>query len=178
MPYPTGKTEDFGVDIARGWGQRRSVARDYIYDSPVLIGRHRIGPDLANIGTRLDPNDLHKHIYRPPHGSNMPAYPYLYKVQKIRGGSSKHAIAFKKYEYGAPDEGYEVVPKPSANDLVNYLTGLRQDYELPGEDFTQRTSPITETITVMILMSKMKDPRWILKSFQRVRNCTTRQAPA
>ena len=135
------RQKDFGFDIARGWGQRRSVARDYIYDSPVLIGRHRIGPDLANIGTRLDPNDLHKHIYRPPHGSNMPAYPYLYKVQKIRGGSSKHAIAFKKDEYGAPEEGYEVVPKPAANDLVKYLTGLRQDYELPEARFYPKAEP-------------------------------------
>ena len=25
-----------------------------------------------------------------------------------------------------PEEGYEVVPKPAANDLVKYLTGLRQ----------------------------------------------------
>ncbi len=129
------RQKDFGVDIARGWGQRRSVARDYIYDSPVLIGRNRIGPDLANVGMRLEADALHKHIYRPAHGSNMPAYRYLYKVQEIRGGPSQDAIHFDEGEYGAPEEGYEVVPKPAAKDLVAYLQGLRQDYELPEARF-------------------------------------------
>src|SRR6516165_8686342 len=32
------------------WGDRRSAPRDYIFDRPVLIGRTRLGPDLANIG--------------------------------------------------------------------------------------------------------------------------------
>src|SRR5206468_5385413 len=32
------------------WGQRRSAPRDYIFDRPVLIGKERMGPDLANIG--------------------------------------------------------------------------------------------------------------------------------
>jgi cytochrome c oxidase cbb3-type subunit 2 len=41
-----------GSDIERGWGTRRSAPRDYIFDRPVLIGRMRIGPDLANVGKR------------------------------------------------------------------------------------------------------------------------------
>jgi cbb3-type cytochrome oxidase cytochrome c subunit len=32
------------------WGQRRSAPRDYIFDRPVLLGKERMGPDLANIG--------------------------------------------------------------------------------------------------------------------------------
>jgi cbb3-type cytochrome oxidase cytochrome c subunit len=32
------------------WGDRRSVPRDYIFDRPALIGKARLGPDLANIG--------------------------------------------------------------------------------------------------------------------------------
>ena len=32
------------------WGVRRSAPRDYIFDRPVLIGKTRTGPDLANIG--------------------------------------------------------------------------------------------------------------------------------
>ena len=32
------------------WGDRRSAPRDYIFDRPALIGRTRLGPDLANIG--------------------------------------------------------------------------------------------------------------------------------
>src|SRR5947207_14179601 len=32
------------------WGQRRSAPRDYVFDRPVLLGKERMGPDLANIG--------------------------------------------------------------------------------------------------------------------------------
>jgi cbb3-type cytochrome oxidase cytochrome c subunit len=39
-------------DIDRKWGVRRSAPRDYIFDRPVLLGKERMGPDLANIGKR------------------------------------------------------------------------------------------------------------------------------
>src|SRR6476659_9868935 len=32
------------------WGDRRSAPRDYIFDRPALLGKTRMGPDLANIG--------------------------------------------------------------------------------------------------------------------------------
>lgn len=32
------------------WGERRSAPRDYIFDRPVLLGKERMGPDLANMG--------------------------------------------------------------------------------------------------------------------------------
>jgi cbb3-type cytochrome oxidase cytochrome c subunit len=32
------------------WGERRSAPRDYIFDRPALLGKMRMGPDLANIG--------------------------------------------------------------------------------------------------------------------------------
>jgi cytochrome c oxidase cbb3-type subunit 2 len=40
------------ADIDRKWGVRRSAPRDYIFDRPVLLGKERMGPDLANIGKR------------------------------------------------------------------------------------------------------------------------------
>jgi cytochrome c oxidase cbb3-type subunit 2 len=40
-----------GADQARGWGTRRSVARDYIYQSSAVLGYMRLGPDLANVGS-------------------------------------------------------------------------------------------------------------------------------
>ena len=40
------------ADIDRKWGDRRSAPRDYIFDRPALIGKMRLGPDLANIGKR------------------------------------------------------------------------------------------------------------------------------
>jgi len=34
------------------WGDRRSAPRDYIFERPVLLGKMRMGQDLANIGAR------------------------------------------------------------------------------------------------------------------------------
>jgi hypothetical protein len=39
-------------DIERKWGNRRSAPRDYIFERPVLLGKMRMGQDLANIGAR------------------------------------------------------------------------------------------------------------------------------
>src|SRR3954447_6150626 len=41
-----------GADIERKGGDRRSAPRDYIFDRPVLLGKMRMGPDLANVGHR------------------------------------------------------------------------------------------------------------------------------
>ena len=41
-----------GADIERGWGNRRSAPRDYIFERQVLLGKMRMGQDLANIGAR------------------------------------------------------------------------------------------------------------------------------
>ena len=34
----------------QNWAQRRSAPRDYIFDRPVMLGKTRMGPDLADIG--------------------------------------------------------------------------------------------------------------------------------
>jgi len=44
-------------DIERKWGTRRSAPRDYIFDRPALLGKMRVGPDLANIGKRAPSDD-------------------------------------------------------------------------------------------------------------------------
>ncbi len=41
-----------GADIERKWGDRRSAPRDYIFERTALLGKMRMGPDLANIGKR------------------------------------------------------------------------------------------------------------------------------
>jgi hypothetical protein len=46
-----------GSDIERKWGLRRSAPRDYIFDRPVLLGKMRMGPDLANVGHRAPVTD-------------------------------------------------------------------------------------------------------------------------
>jgi len=56
-------------DIERKWGQRRSAPRDYLFDRPVLLGKMRVGPDLANIGKRAPAEDENA----PPPASTSPA---------------------------------------------------------------------------------------------------------
>ena len=46
------RAEYAGADIERKWGDRRSAPRDYIFKRPVLLGKMRMGQDLANIGAR------------------------------------------------------------------------------------------------------------------------------
>jgi len=46
------RPEYAGADIDRGWGNRRSAPRDYIFERQVLLGKMRMGQDLANIGVR------------------------------------------------------------------------------------------------------------------------------
>ena len=41
-----------GADLERKWGERRSAPRDYIFEPLVLVGKTRLGPDLANVGNR------------------------------------------------------------------------------------------------------------------------------
>jgi cbb3-type cytochrome oxidase cytochrome c subunit len=46
------RPEYAGADIERGWGNRRSAPRDYIFERPVFLGKMRMGQDIANIGAR------------------------------------------------------------------------------------------------------------------------------
>jgi ribosomal protein L7/L12 len=55
-----------GSDIDRGWGRGRTVAADFLQDQPALPGKVRLGPDLANIGSRMPSPEWHyRHLYHP-----------------------------------------------------------------------------------------------------------------
>jgi cbb3-type cytochrome oxidase cytochrome c subunit len=60
-------------DIDRKWGDRRSAPRDYIFDRPVLLGRIRIGPDLANVGHRAPAGDENAPPNASPAAAGSPA---------------------------------------------------------------------------------------------------------
>ena len=61
QPRPKG----FAPDFDRGWG-RATVAGDYAYDAPHLLGTMRTGPDLMNIGARQPSEQWHLgHLYQP-----------------------------------------------------------------------------------------------------------------
>ena len=127
-----------GSDIARGWGLRHSVAEDFLYDYPVALGSLRVGPDLADVGRRLpDPNWQLQHLYAPRSlvkGSVMPPFRYLFETRKIGAVPSPDARNLPA-EF-APAVGYEVVPKPEAQQLVAYLMSLHTDVPLYNAPFT------------------------------------------
>lgn len=140
-------------DLERGWGRRRTVAQDFLYDQPVLPGALRVGPDLANVGAR-EPRHfarpwnyqtasnhvaelehrLYQYLYDPhaiAPGSLMPSYRYLFaaRADKPTAEPNPHALQL--------EEGKtlrQAVPKPAARALVAYLMSLRADaplYEAP-----------------------------------------------
>lgn len=115
-----------GGDIARGWGVRRTVAQDYLGDSPVLVGSHRLGPDLANVGVRMvKPAELFLKLYQPQKvqpGSMMPPYRFLFETRRLKPGQPRSDIA-AELGLDAPD-GWEIVPTPEAEALVAYLLSL------------------------------------------------------
>ena len=132
-----------GADIARGWGLRRSVAADFLYDAPVMPGSLRAGPDLANIGVRApDVNWQLQHLYAPKSvtpNSTMPAFRYLFKVQKkVDGKAAADALALKN-EF-APADGFEVVPTAEAKQLAAYLVSLKNNVPLYEAPFTPITA--------------------------------------
>jgi len=115
-------------DATRGWG-RASVAADYAYDTPHLLGTMRTGPDLLNIGARQPSKDWHLgHLYAPraySPGSIMPAYPYLFEVKK---GTAQPGDAVVNLPPAAAVAGQVVVAKAEALALVSYLISLDRTY--------------------------------------------------
>ena len=97
-----------GSDIARGYGVRASVARDYVLQKPVLLGERRIGPDLANYGART-------------------------KELGAVHAAIKHDGQFTFLYTGAKQE----VASERAVALAAYLQSLRQDYSSPEAKLKQ-----------------------------------------
>jgi cytochrome c oxidase cbb3-type subunit 2 len=115
-------------DFQRGWG-RASVAGDYAYDTPHLLGTMRTGPDLMNIGARQPSKDWHLgHLYQPrayTPGSIMPSYPYLFAV---RQGTARPGETVVNLPPAFVKTGEVVVAKPEALALVSYLLSLDRTY--------------------------------------------------
>ncbi len=119
-----------GADIARGWGPRRTVARDYLRDHPVLLGQVRFGPDLANLGVReTNVMRLYLKLYNARiemPGSTMPRYPFLFEERRLRPGAEPSPEALQGFGF-KPPPGMEVVPRLEARQLAAYLLSLKAD---------------------------------------------------
>ena len=125
----------FNTDIARQWGERRTVARDYLRDRAVYLGSSRLGPDLANFGARPDAEKakdtadwLYVHFYAPEAvsaGTNCPPLPFLFDHRKITGQPSTQAVHVPgEAQPAVPSD--EIVPGHDAKALAAYLLSLKR----------------------------------------------------
>jgi cytochrome c oxidase cbb3-type subunit 2 len=125
------RPEGFGADIDRGWGTRRTVSRDYLFDSPHLLGTMRTGPDLANIAVRQPSYEWHHlHLYDPritSPGSIMPSFRFMYRKGQLRAREKlpRGAIALPE------TNGEYIFPKSQAGQLYSYLMTLNKSAPLP-----------------------------------------------
>ncbi|TDU80979.1 cytochrome c oxidase cbb3-type subunit 2 [Prosthecobacter fusiformis] len=137
----------------KGWGMdqdarppapvRSNNMRDYLGEPFAFLGVQRNGPDLSNYGWRAPERALiHQMLYAPRtlhDWSNMPAFTHLYKERLAQGPVSSVALKLpKKFPL---KEGYEVIPTPEAEALVDYLLSLKKDYPVPGDPAAVAAAP-------------------------------------
>lgn len=105
---------------------RPSVAGDYAYATPELLGSERNGPDLTNIGARQTSRTWqYIHLWNPRavvHDSIMPRYPWLFNVKKSAGLGDEVVPVPPGF---APAKEV-VVTSDLSRDLVAYLESLKQ----------------------------------------------------
>jgi cytochrome c oxidase cbb3-type subunit 2 len=120
---------DFGSDQARGWGERQSVARDYIHQTRPQLGASRLGPDLTNLASRKPnaptPDGLYRLLYLG--AGTHPRYRFLFEEREIVGEPSPHALQLSTGRV----QGREVVPTERGRALVAYLLSLNNAYDYP-----------------------------------------------
>ena len=133
---------DFGglkADPERGDTRRESNVFDYIGLDFAQIGVTRLGPDLMNVGLRMEANYgadakgyLYKHLYNPrlipalTDWSSCPSFSFLFETRKITGQKSDAALDVPT------EDGYEVIPGDQARALVDYLMSLKHDDPVPA----------------------------------------------
>lgn len=127
-----------GHDMARGWGVRQSVTRDYMLQSSPQLGQTRVGPDLANFGARAEKDGfnaakLHERLHQG--GRGMPSYSFLYEDRALVGERSNRALSV------ATKPGRQIVATERADALVAYLLSLRQEQPLPEAPVEEATTP-------------------------------------
>ena len=120
----------FGSDQARGWGDRQSVARDYIHQARPQLGASRLGPDLANLAVRkpAPPTDADLYGRLITGSAHHPAYAFLFETRRVEGERSLHGV---KPAGVTVAPGDEIVPTERARTLVAYLLSLNTGYEYP-----------------------------------------------
>ena len=111
----------------RGWGKRRSVARDYLFVDRPMLGSLRIGPDLANVGTRQSKDVMIQRLFKR----------HRFLFEETNGLEDDNTIVIEKV-----DKKYK--PTQEAIDLVAYLSSLK------GANYPLNEAPIYQPFTSSI----------------------------
>ncbi len=128
------------ADPERGDTRRETNAFDFAGETFAQIGVSRMGPDLSNLGRRVEANFaagqdparwLYAHLYDPRQEpqrwrSTCPPFRYMFDTRRITGSPSAVAISVNL------KEGTEVVPNSDARALVSYLLSLKKDQPVPA----------------------------------------------
>lgn len=127
-------------DADRGDTRRETNAYDFFGEKFAQLGVSRIGPDLSNVGRRVetiyaadgDPAAwLYAHLFNPRNNPKLwqsacPPHPFLFEKHEIKGSPSADAL---KVDAGANQEW---VPNAEAKALVSYLLSLKKDQQVPA----------------------------------------------
>jgi cytochrome c oxidase cbb3-type subunit 2 len=127
------------VDEERGDTRRQTNVFDYQGEKFAQIGLSRLGPDLSNVGRRVeklyakdsDPQKwLLGHLYDPRANperptSKCPSFRFLFETKEIEGQTPEDAVAINK-------DGEAVIPGHEALALVDYLLSLKRDDVVPA----------------------------------------------
>ena len=138
----------FIYDDERGDSRRETNAFDFDGESFAHIGVARNGPDLSNIGVRVE-NEYAKDLsaeqwlYRflydsridpKRRNSTCPSFRFLFDEEAITGNASDEAVPV------ITEEGMEILPSAEAKALVSYLLSLKKDQAVPASlDFSPPT---------------------------------------
>ena len=128
------------ADADRGDTRRETNAFDFYGESFAQIGIARMGPDLSNVGLRVerdyalggDPEMwLYKHLYNPRFEpkrwqSTCPSFRFMFIEVPLVGQASNEAVPFKSAK------GTELLPNSDAQALVSYLLSLKKDQKVPA----------------------------------------------
>jgi cytochrome c oxidase cbb3-type subunit 2 len=127
------------ADADRGDTRRETNAFDFGGEKFAQIGVMRMGPDLSNLGRRVesyakdgDPAGwLYNFLFNPRNNpelwnSTCPPHPFLFTKREIKGARSDDALAVDA------GENHEWVPTSDARALVSYLLSMRKDQPVPA----------------------------------------------
>ena len=129
--------DEFSNPDGRGWGKRRSVARDYLFAERPMLGSVRIGPDLVNVGTRYSRSTLMRILLNPKmirKDSKMPQHRFLF--DEASKGDEGELIAVRN---GKEEVYYK--PTKDAEELVDYLLSLK------GANYPLQEAPTPQPYT-------------------------------